>query len=135
LYNSVSCKADTSSHSSSSGNSASLVEIQPIEYQSRTLRRFMSYAKIKTELLTREVLAILYNSKHCIMLTLGPSFVSVSHGSRREYDKKYDQERLEIARGFFANQCMKWYWKCLEESSIGINKLGRPCIEWKSLLR
>ena len=41
LYNPNSCKAVTSSKVSSSGNS--VVEVQPIECQSRTVRRFMSY--------------------------------------------------------------------------------------------
>lgn len=60
LYNSDSCKAVTSSQSSASGNPVSTKEIQPIEYQSRTVRRFMSYTKIRTELLTREVLLRIY---------------------------------------------------------------------------
>jgi len=58
LYNPDTCKGVTSSKVPSSGNS--VVEVQPIECQSRTVRRFMSYTKIRTELLTREVLLRIY---------------------------------------------------------------------------
>lgn len=36
------------------------VEIQPLEYQSKTTRRFMYYTRIRSELLTRDVLLRIY---------------------------------------------------------------------------
>lgn len=134
MYNPDRCIPVTSGKVPSSDNHIS--EVQPIECQSRTVRRFMSYS------------AIVYNSNSCIAVTSSPSKQSGNskYCKQRGYqdthkaiilqkEREKDQLRLEIARSYFANQCMKWYWKCLEESSIGINKLGRPCIEWKSLLR